>query len=189
MCVARRVGLCTSSEKKDRQTDRRDRPDQTRTRPEPNRPTPETPRQSHRHCTGKHAPGARPQNPSYLKTIDGRQEKRRVCPVLVVVVSKRNHRPLPPGAGQKPVPHLYPYSVGWEARRPLEPHSQPRRGRGITCKRNVWPRTQKQRPRDKRVRAEDLKSLVVLGDEASHKGEKKRKRHQKTERKQRHPDP
>ena len=82
------------------------------------------------------------------------------------------HRPLSPGAGQKPVPHLYPYSVGWEARRPLEPRSQPRRGRGITCKKNVWLQSQKQRPRDKRVRAEDLKSLVVLGDEASHKGER-----------------
>ena len=46
------------------------------------------------------------------------------------------------------------------------------KGTGHYVQKNVWLQSQKQRPRDKRVRAEDLKSLVVLGDEASHKGER-----------------
>ena len=158
-----------ASQQTDRQTDRTDRtrPDQT------DRPD-QAPKQPQEITDTVLASTLLERDPKTLPAWMQKwlTRKRCVCPVLVVVVSKRNHRPLPPGAGQKPVPHLYPYSVGWEARRPLEPHSQPRRGRGITCKRKVWPRTQEQRPRDKRVRAEDLKSLVVLGDEASHKGEK-----------------
>ena len=58
----------------------------------------------------------------------------------------------------------------------LEPHSRPRRGRGITCKRTVWPRPQKQRTRNKRVRAE---GLITHGNiEASNKGKTNNKRHQ-----------
>ena len=163
--ITRVIGACSSdslgasngheSRPTDKPTDRQDRPDETRT-DRPTRPSPKTTPRKYRHCAGKHAPRARPQNPSCLDTKMADKKKARVS--CTSGGGFKNHRPLPPGAGQKPVPHLYPYSVGWEARRPLEPHSQPRRGRGVTCKKNVWPQSQKQRPRDKRVRAEDLKA-------------------------------
>ena len=147
------VGLCTSSGKGDRQTDR-----QRQTRPEPDRPTRPTPKHPHELTDTVLASTLLERDPKTLPAWKQRWLTKNVRASCFSLVEKKFNRPLSPGAGQKPFPQLYPYSVGWEARRPLEPHGQPRKGQGITCKKNVWPQSQKQRLRDKRVRAENLKA-------------------------------
>ena len=115
----------------DGQTDETDQ-----TRPEPDRPTRPTPKHPYKRTdtvltSWPLAP--KPKKPTCEDVSMAYKKKVRVSCTSFGGV--KNHRPLPPGAGQKPVPHLYPYSVGWEARRPLEPHGQPRRDGALRAKR------------------------------------------------------
>ena len=168
-----------AKQSKGRQT-RQTRPDQTGTKPTDQHPP--NPPQAHRHCTGNTLLERDP------KTLPEMADKKKVRVSCTRFGGIKNHRPLPAGAGQKPVPHLYPYSVGWEARRPLEPHGQPRRGRGITCKKEcvaAITKTETERQESESRRPEKPRRPVRRGIT---QGREKRKRHQKTERTQWHPD-
>ena len=111
---------------------------------------------SYRHCTGKHAPGAKSQNPTCLDTKMA--DKKRAC-VLPVLVWWRKIPPPPITRGRAealspPLPILGRVGGQKAARAPRSTQ----KGTGHYVQKNVWPQSQKQRPRDKRVRAEDLKA-------------------------------
>ena len=87
----------------DRQTDRRDRPDQTKTKPTDQPPPQNTPR-AHRRCTGKRAPSAKSQNPTYLDTKMADKKRVCVCPACTSLVEKNSTATYHQGQGRSPFP-------------------------------------------------------------------------------------
>ena len=148
--ITRVIGACSSdslgasngheSRPTDRPTDRQDRPDETRP-DRPTRPSPKTTPRNHRHCTGKHAPRARPQNPSCLDTKVADKKKARVSCTSGGGFKKK---PPPPTTGGRaearspPLPILGRVGGQKAARAP----QSTQKGTGHYVQKNVWLQSQ-----------------------------------------------
>ena len=136
----------------DRQTDRQDRPDETRP-DRPTRPSPKTTPRKHRHCTGKRAPGAKPQKP-YLPAQGWLSKKVRVtCSSLV---DKRAPPPPATGGHAEACPRCPRTKDPGRPEGPRAP-SLPE-GCGTLRAKSVAANTKTETEKQERERAEDLKA-------------------------------
>ena len=151
------------------------------------RPSPKTTPRKHRHRTGKRAPGAKSQNPTYLDTKMA--DKKRAC-VLPVLVWWKQIPPPPITRGRAetlspPLPILGRVGGQKAARAPRSTQ----KGTGHYVQKECVAANTKTETKRQESESRRPEKPRRPGRRGITQGREKRKRHQKTERKQWHPDP